>query len=104
MWCCKVFVSIKAFLLTVNNQRVPISFLHRCSAVYHLPCALEASDVVLNRGVFELWCPDHVLSESDEEVPSPSKKGGRGRPPLNDDEDFSLQSVRPKRNAGTYFK
>lgn len=104
-----------------------------CTVSYHLPCAQEASDVVLNRGAYELWCPDHVLSDSEDEgmlrgagagnvLPnrnlhhhggmggggsSPGKRGkGSGnvsRRSVDDDDDFSVHSMRPKRNAGTYL-
>lgn len=74
-----------------------------CRAVYHLPCAALASNVVLDKGAFELWCPKHAVPDSDEEESgtpgryrSREYRSNRG----GEDEDFAPgSSSRPRRHA-----
>ena len=81
-----------------------------CRAAFHLPCAALASDVVLDKTSFELWCPKHAVLDSDEEEEECGsafeqyngrqyRGNHRGSGKLADEDFAPGNASRPRRNA-----
>lgn len=70
-----------------------------CRVAYHLPCAAEASDVVLDKATFELWCPQHAIDggSDDDDAPFTPGRAHLGRKAHNEFASNSLR--RPRRYA-----
>ena len=88
-----------------NGPGAAVTCTHAgCRSVYHLPCAAIASNVVLDKSAFELWCPKHTLPDSDEEESgTPGRYRSRDYRNIRtaEDEDFAPGggTARPRRHA-----
>lgn len=77
-----------------------------CCKCYHLQCAMNATDVVIDLAHGQLYCPKHTVPDSDESADEEQPAKNRGKRcktfvSYDFDDDFSLSLKKPRSFNGT---